>query len=265
MLRYEIYATNEDNDWGISAIGYGCDPKITRFGPGQRNLFIIHYVLKGKGYFNHTCVKKGQGFLITPQMQEHYFPDETEPWEFIWIIFEAQSNADKLFQKYGADFENNRFEYGNLNTLLEAKDYLIKHHSKLYCPSELYEMFLHIFNRHNITPKQADSETTYYNYAVGYIHTNLFRKLTIRELTDFLGVSQPYLYRIFIKKTSVSPKEYIQMQKLKTAKELLLKSAMEITQIANSIGMDDCITFSKFFKLQTGMSPTEFRKTFLEM
>lgn len=55
------------------------------------------------------------------------------------------------------------------------------------------------------------------------------------------------------------------MQKLKTAKELLLKSAMEITQIANSIGMDDCITFSKFFKLQTGMSPTEFRKTFLEM
>ena len=67
-------------------MGYSAEPTETRFGPSVRNSYIIHYVLSGKGYFNGNPVKKGQGFLITHNMKEHYYPDSDDPWNFLWVI-----------------------------------------------------------------------------------------------------------------------------------------------------------------------------------
>ncbi len=137
----------------------------------------------------------------------------------------------------------------------------MKNNNKIYRASELYEMFLHIFNSHSIVQKdETSAEMMYYSYAVKFIETNLFRKITVEELTKILGVSQPYLYNIFKKRASISPKQYIDMQKTEKAKELLLETSMSLTEIANSIGMEDCITFSKYFKKREGISPSNFKK-----
>ncbi len=263
-MRYGLYTYNGNGMFGIESVGFSADTQITRFGPTRRNNYIIHYVISGCGYFNKHTVKKGQGFLITPGMSEHYYPDAKNPWEFLWIVFGNNSANGKIFKEYNANPQTNIFEYNNALPVIQLKETIIKNNNGIYNAYELFEMFLHVFNNHNIAKNpKIDAETTYFQYAVNFIKANYFRKITIAELTDILGVSQPYLYRIFKKKCSLSPKEFIDEIKLQKAKELLSQTSLQISEIATSVGTEDSAAFSKFFKSKTGLSPTEFRTSHL--
>ena len=76
-------------------------------------------------------------------------------------------------------------------------------------------------------------------------------KISINKLTTILGVSQPYLFKIFNKKYNTSLKQYIIDRKLNIAKKMLNKTDMSITQIANSLGYNDPLAFSKLFLTPT--------------
>lgn len=260
-MRCDIYSFAGGKLFGINTAGYSDDVNETRFGPGRRNNYIIHYVLSGRGYFNGNTVKAGQGFLITPHLLEHYYADAEDPWSYIWIIFEEKFDAREIFKEYDADRETNIFEYNNLAVLKQAKNDIIEKKNKFVRPSELYEAFLHIFNNHRIDRESlSNAEDMYFACATKFIGANLFRRITVDEIVRVLGISQPYLYRIVKKKASVSPKQYIDIMKTEKAKEMLRQSMMSMTQIANSVGLEDCIAFSKFFKKRVGISPSEFRK-----
>lgn len=261
-MRYEIYTP--DNDiYKINSIGYSKDVNITKFGPAQRNNYIIHYVISGQGYFNNCLVKAGQGFLITPQMLEHYSPDIKNPWEFIWIIFQNSPIVSRLFEEYHADPNTNIFHYRNISLFSEIKNLIMKNNSKMFRASELFELYLHILNHQNIfTERKSSAENLYYNHAIQFINMNIYRKITVTELTVVLGVSQPYLYKVFKNTVGISPKQYIDARKIAKAKELLLSSYMSLTEIANSIGLNDCIEFSKFFKKHVGISPSKYTDAF---
>lgn len=258
-MNCSIYSLLDSRIYPIHSIGYSDDTSVTRYGPAKRNNYIIHYVLSGKGYFNSETVEKGHGFLIAPGDQECYFADENDPWDFIWIIFENNADLAEVFKSYNADAGTKIFQYDNISALTATKDTIISKASTTMHASELYEFFLHIFNEHNVGAKtKKATENVYLRYAVKFINANLFRKLTVNELVELLGISQPYLYNIFKSSMNISPKQYIDKQKLEKAKELLLTTNMSITEVANSLGIDESVTFSKFFKRNTGMSPSEF-------
>lgn len=74
-----------------------------------------------------------------------------------------------------------------------------------------------------------------------------YKKITVEELLDLVGVSQPYLYKIFKNKFNMSIKEYITYHKINRAKKLLIETDMLITEIANPVGCSDVLAFSKAF------------------
>ena len=51
-MRYQIFSSGKCEILNICSIGYGESPEITHFGPGKRNLYIIHFVISGRGYYN---------------------------------------------------------------------------------------------------------------------------------------------------------------------------------------------------------------------
>ena len=259
-MRYSIFSNTTCPLLNIAEIGYCADAALTRFGPGVRNSYIVHYVISGKGSFNGRTVTAGQGFLITPGMQEQYRPDARDPWSFVWFLSDDAAMG-ALFELYKAD-EDGIFAYDHAYVLEELVAFLKEHRHALFSALEMAEIFLRVLKhqpgeRQRHTP-QSNAEL-YCVSAQKYMAANLHRSLTVAELTAFLGVSQPYLFQIFKEKYGKSPKQYMLEQKLARAKTLLCETDMTVVCIAHSVGFSDALSFSKCFRDKVGLSPQNYR------
>lgn len=244
----------------IDQIGSSTNTSITKFGPGIRNYYIIHFVFSGKGYFNGHPVSSGQGFLITPGMYEQYYSDSKNPWGFLWII-SKDPKMKEIFDLFETD-ENNIFNYDYTAKIEQSHAFLKTNKSKAYSSYEMLEFFFSIIKyQQNNKSKNTESSNAivYVEYAKKYINSNINKPITVSDITAFLGVSQPYLYKIFIEQTTKSPKDYILSKKLLYAKSLLEKTDISIAHVANSVGFQDSLMFSKFFRSKTGISPSNYR------
>src|SRR5699024_5130481 len=96
---------NQDNtfdDLALIFCGHATCAPLHKFGPAVRPHYILHYILDGSGTFtfaNQTFqLKKGQGFIIEPDVVNQYQADESNPWTYIWIGFEGTKAAVQLEQ-----------------------------------------------------------------------------------------------------------------------------------------------------------------------
>ncbi|MBQ7387085.1 MAG: helix-turn-helix domain-containing protein [Clostridia bacterium] len=261
-MRYEIIASDELAPPAIKVIGYSSDAAVARFGPGVRDQYIIHYVLSGEGYFNGNKVKMGEGFLIAPGMKEEYFPDEQNPWSFLWIISEDAA-MQGYFDRIGAAPKTNIFRIAKLDEI-EAVATSIKNSQKvLASTAELSEMFLHIMNSTLVTTHSAPNTVSYFEFSRNHIEMNLHLSVEVAELCRLLGVTQPYIYKIFKSNTGMSPKQYINECKMKRARKMLSETELSISAISDALGFSSPLDFSKFFKKHEKVCASEYRRCFL--
>ena len=93
----------------------------------------------------------------------------------------------------------------------------------------------------------------------------LFRKITYRRanlVTVQFDVFKEFDKRLFKKKFGLSVKKYVIQKKINYACELLMVHRYSINQIAEMCNFSDVYYFSKQFKLQIGISPTEYIKKY---
>lgn len=259
-MRYEIFS-NTCIPLKINCIGYSSDINFTKFGPIKRDLYIVHYVIKGKGYFNGNCVKEGQGFLIHPFMAQEYHADKNDPWEYLWISSPDEKMKD-IFDKYDIDPETLIFEYNSIPVVKEVSNEIVARNNEIADSLELLELYLKILNSHIHNKRLATEKSNadiYIDSCLNYIESHIYEQISINKIIDILGVSQPYLFKIFSKRFNTSIKQYITNRKLSIAKKMLLKTNMPITQIANSLGYNDPLAFSKIFSANIGISPRKYR------
>lgn len=84
--------------------------------------------------------------------------------------------------------------------------------------------------------------------------------LTIPKLAHYFNISEVHLRRIFKQSALITPIQYINHLKIAKAKNMLRISNYTISEIALSVGFHDPYYFSKFFKKETGMTPSTYRK-----
>lgn len=263
-VRYEIYSNNNFSPLKVNIMGFSNDIKVTRFGPGRRNSYTIHYVTKGKGYYNGCSVTEGQGFLIYPGQDEEYHPDPNDPWEFLWII--SSDNAmGEIFSRYNTRKDSLIFDFETAPTVKKIANIIMSKSNEILDSLKMLEMFLQILNSHTytkISTQQKISHEIYLDFCIEYIETNIHNKITVKELCVLVGISQPYLHKIFKNKFNMSTKDYIIWHKINRAKELIIETEMSITEIANSVGYSDVLSFSKAFFSKEKMSPKKYRYHF---
>ena len=117
---------------------------------------------------------------------------------------------------------------------------------------------------YKIVAKLIMCESTYTNSnslkkisdAVNYMNSHFYEpNFKIHQLSEIAGVSTRYFEQLFYQHFKVSPREYIMMQKIELAKELLKSEKNSVTDVAKAVGYNDIYHFSKIFKKKAGISP----------
>lgn len=88
--------------------------------------------------------------------------------------------------------------------------------------------------------------------------------LQIEELAAGQGISSRFLRRYFTQETGMSCLDYIQALRLNKAKELLWETSKSVTEIALETGYGTPQYFSRIFRQEIGMTPSEYRSSWKE-
>lgn len=97
-----------------------------------------------------------------------------------------------------------------------------------------------------------------------YIQEHYQESLQIEELAVSRGISSRFLRRYFTEEIGMSCLDYIQALRLNKAKELLWETDKTITEIAMETGYGTPQYFSRLFRQEIGMTPSEYRSSWKE-
>lgn len=103
------------------------------------------------------------------------------------------------------------------------------------------------------------SMNVYIQKALEFIHNN-YDTIRISDVAEYVGFSRSYFSHCFHKHIGVSPQEYLLQYRMKQGCRLLLTTDMKIQDIAEKIGYDSGLNFSRSFRQMYGISPKEYRK-----
>ena len=99
--------------------------------------------------------------------------------------------------------------------------------------------------------------------ALNYIKSeNKKSDITIDDVATHAGFSTDYFNRIFFAHTGFNIMEYVRFSRLKKAAHLLRGTNNDILDIALDCGYEAHESFSRAFKNQYGISPSEYRKKY---
>ena len=96
--------------------------------------------------------------------------------------------------------------------------------------------------------------------SITYIQLHLSDHLTLTKIAREINVSSSYLSKLFNEETNCSISNYISKVRIEKATELLTFSNMSIQNIAVYVGFSDLNYFSRCFKKEKGLTPTEYRQ-----
>lgn len=97
-------------------------------------------------------------------------------------------------------------------------------------------------------------------YAIHFININVSAQISRGFLAEKLGVAEDHLTRIFREEMGLYLWQYINLYKIHTAAELLLKTDDNVYQIAKKCGFAEPSYFIRLFKKEFDCTPNRFRK-----
>jgi signal transduction histidine kinase/DNA-binding response OmpR family regulator len=89
-------------------------------------------------------------------------------------------------------------------------------------------------------------------------------EFSVETLGSTVGLSRGHLYKKLMVITGKGPAEFIRTIRLKRGRQLLEKSQLQISEIAYEVGFNSPKRFSKYFRDEFGVSPSEYLRVLKE-
>ncbi len=248
-------------------------PTVSTERPAGRKDYQLLYIAKGKGHFffngKEHIITEGNMILYRPdetQMYYYHAPDKTEVY---WVHFTGR-HVKSILEVYGFPETENVFYTGT------SPDYQWMYRQMIQelqlCRTnyeELLSLILRqifiMINRYISDGRRADSDIqNEIERAAHYFNENYSKPLNIDEYADSRHMSTCWFIRCFKRILKVTPMQYILSLRMANAQSLLETTEYNISEIAESVGYDNPLYFSRLFHKHIGVSPSEYRKRLAE-
>lgn len=98
--------------------------------------------------------------------------------------------------------------------------------------------------------------------AIRYIRDHLHADLSVSYCARQVHLSGSYFANLFKKMTGTTFHQFVTQERIEQAKKMLLAD-MQVQEIAEALGYEERRYFTEVFKKQVGMTPSEFRQTYI--
>ncbi len=226
--------------------------------------FYLFYVTKGslfvtlnRGVFTLSkndllLVKKQTPMKMSSSDCELYtvsFDGKLAP-DYIDVLIDEQDYGRSIF-----DFSNIVMFFVRLK---ELSSYDIQNDA--YVSLNLEAILVEMYSRRYYGNEVDIPQSYAIIQALFYIEQNVSGKITLEDLSEFVGYSVYHFSRLFKKEVGMPPYEYITQFRLGLGKHFLITTRKPIKDIALECGYNNEINFYSLFKKYENMSPKEFRE-----
>lgn len=256
------------SDLSLYSAGYEECPSGYGYGPKIRSYHLIHFVLYGKGelHINEHIfqLSAGDAFFIPAGKVSYYEASKEDPWCYAWVsflginsqmyLYQLMTSTDDVYIVHGLDnqkYKERIFEIISLQGVSTSRYFQAN--------GILFQIMAMLFDDINFQESNW-GKSSVVDEVKFYLDINYAEKIKLRDVAKSFGIHPNYLTRIFHEKYGISPKQYLISLKLKKARRLLTTTELSVSVISSSLGFDDQLAFSKIFKKEFAVSPSEYRK-----
>ena len=97
-------------------------------------------------------------------------------------------------------------------------------------------------------------------WALQYIEANLTQELDLDACAQAAGYSKYYFLRVFKEVTGLTPADYIRKRRLTEIAKRICEGSVPVSEIAFAYGFNSKENFTRAFKAEHGILPTEYRQ-----
>lgn len=248
-------------------------PRLPTHRPKGRLDFQLLYVASGKAHFyfdkseEDTVVTAGHMVLYRPKEPQRYIYYGEEQTEVYWVHFTG-NNVTNILRHYGIGSGMRVIETGTSLEYPRIFKQMIQElqRCQAHYPDLLTLLLLELLIRiERQIGREHRPKDAYLNaemeLAIQHFSDHYSDEINIEEYALSRGMSVSWFIRSFKQYAGTTPMQYLVERRMANAQALLETTSYNISEIAALVGYDNPLYFSRIFRKQKGMSPSEYRKT----
>lgn len=138
---------------------------------------------------------------------------------------------------------------GNIYSVIASMDTL----------EELTVYLKHFYYEISKYVKTSCSEVNYLEKIIAYLDEHYSDDIVFEDMAKEIGISYSYMRKLVYEGTGKSLIDYINHKRIQAAKQLLIRSTLNVAQIAAEVGYNNIQSFNRFFRKYEGVTPSSYK------
>lgn len=238
--------------------------------------YEMDYIAGGRGVMTfdheHVVLRAGECMIIPPFIKHGFLVDTKSGCRICQVEVSVQT-SERVLKSFPILDQKHSYskirDCENIVPLMEQVAKLFRKEKNDYHMAlldlEVLQLLIALWHHRG---KEESSFTENVNKKIDgimqYLQEHYNEQSNIEKLAEAWGVSSRYLRKYFEEKVGMSCMDYITVMRMNRAKELLWESTKSITEVAMETGYGTSQYFSRMFKKEVGMTPSEYRSTWKE-
>ena len=270
FIQAELAAHAMAKDCYPLALGYYPKAKGHSMQRIEHDDHLLIYCVEGSGFLYcdayEGVIRAGDIVILPKGMGHHYRSDSKYPWSIYWIHFDGElSNVfvDAIqFLSFSvvAEVGHSAALIASFKALLGARKTGYNTNIIIFAANQLRQLL-------TLVPVEIQAQKNRHEHGLNVdriqarMWESIDQHLQLDELAALANLSKYHFSARYKQITGYSPIKHFMHMKMEHACYLLDSLNVSIGEVADKLGYDDALYFSRVFKKIIGLSPKEYRES----